>query len=343
MWRSKGVKPANLAIFFRGMGTVMNSGLPQTRGLDIFIQTFKESDPVFSKGLEYVLRALRNGSSFSISLKAASNIFSDHHIRSVKAGENGNLSQTFVELADQEESGMNLKSQLRAALTYPAFILLFSILLTFFILPRIVIPAITQLSTNSNELHWLTKIVLNSCLILQHPLSLVCLVVVCLLLQRAYALHSIRLPLLRFVQTLPIIGPGLQAAYTAAFFRNFYQLYKVRIPLDRCFQFSGEASGSIILTEKFKRVTLQDIETLPKLFQTDFPPLVPHMISIGDETGKVEEMLVFLIRWYQEQLANALDKTISLLEPLFMLGMGLLTCVIVLAIMLPLMQVLNTL
>jgi type II secretory pathway component PulF len=348
MWLSKRPKRKNLTVFFRGMSLLLNVGEPIPKGLTLFITMFKKEDPIFAAQLQKVCDSITNGLSMTKAFRQAPLLFNPRHISQIKAAEtSGTLARAFLLLAEQEDTLQQTRAKLLSALIYPVFVLVFSMILTVLVLPRLVIPAITQMLPQSQTPPALTMWVLHFCQIAQNPLIIGTItIVITFIAQQVRTKPEIYQWFQESIQQIPIIGPGIEAYFLGNFFRVFHQMMLSGISLDLIFKLSAEASGSIRWDKEFQNLRKQDLSEspFPELFNR-FPPIVKQMVTIGEESGGGGNlrMLNYLANWYDTQLDDSLTKTASLLEPFLMLGMGILTCIIVLAIMLPLMQVLNTL
>lgn len=347
-------KTTSKLTFLSGFALMLSVGISITKALRMYVAMFEKDDPVFAGQLLKIAQSLETQASDPSSKKTAVArafqqaplVFEPRLVNQINAGDlAGNLAETFLQIAQQEEALIRRRAQLTSSLIYPFFILLFSLLLAFVILPNLVVPAISQLLPANQTPPLLTVWVLRVCLFLKNPLYIGPVIAVMALFFYSLRNNSEAHQWIQEkCQHLPLIGPGIQGYFLGNFFRVFHQMYKTGVKLDLAFRASAEASGSVQLDRQFQGMTLNklSLKPLPEHFQ-EFPPLVSQLIQIGDDAGELNKMMAYLVDWYDGQLDDALAKTASLIEPVVILFLGLATLVIVLAIMLPLMQVLNTL
>ncbi|OGF27154.1 hypothetical protein A2331_00165 [Candidatus Falkowbacteria bacterium RIFOXYB2_FULL_34_18] len=333
--------------FVRHLGLMLKSGI----SLSTALQTLaKQTDnKYFQKILVDIGTKVEKGSTFADSLKQYQKIFGELFINMVEAGElSGKLEDVLNELYIQMKKEHSLISKVKGALTYPAVIVLAMIGIgTFMIL--VIIPRITSMFTEMNvELPLPTKILIGiSGAIVNHGVvsGIITIFFIAFLIwglktyRGKYIFQSALL-------VLPIISPIIKKINLARFARNISSLLKTDIMIIRAFQITANVLGNIhyrnallAMAQEIKKggKISEVVSNYPKLFT----PVVTSMIAVGEETGELDNILIELAEFYEEEVDQIMENLPSIIEPLLILFLGLGVGGVAVAIIMPMYSITN--
>ena len=337
------VSPQELSVVTRQLSTLVSAGLPLVDCLSALI------DQVDSERLKGMLTQTRErvneGSSLADALHEHPKVFSDLYVNMVRAGEaSGALDVVLLRLADYTESSAALRSKLRSALTYPAIMLVFGGLILFFLLSYVV-PKITRLFLESKQVLPLPTRVLmwvSGVLATWWPLFLVLLVVGGFALRAYVRTPAGRERYDRWLLAAPIFGKLAQKIAVARFSRTLSTLLKSGIGLLPSLDIVKNIVDNKVLydaTEDARDAIREGQSIAPPLKKSGiFPPLMIHMIAVGEKSGRLEEMLFKTAETYEAEVDTSIATLTTLLQPIMTIFMGGLVLFIVLSILLPIFQ-----
>ena len=338
------VSLVELAFNTRQFAMMVNAGIPLSRCLE-FLSNQPLSGQLKDAWVDLELR-VTSGHSLSQAMKRFPLVFSDYYVGMVYAGE---TSGTFHDCLDRVaiclEREAETRAKVRAALTYPAAILVLSTLLTLAICQWI-LPTLTSslFSQTGMLLPWPTVVLMNVTSFLNQPLVLPGIgISLCVI--GFVGLHYLRTPagkewLATTLLKLPVLQKVMGKVMAAQFCRTFSSLIRVGVPMTKCLQVC-----SAVMTNSLMQRHLQRMETRlldgGKLHEgvreiTFFPRIVDTFMELGEDTGRVPESLDKAAQIFEEELEEDLKAATSLLEPLAMAILGLFLLFVILAVFLPL-------
>ena len=335
--------PQELAVMTRQLSTLVSAGLPLVDCLSALI------DQVDSERLKQILTETRErvneGSSLADALAEHPKLFSDLFVNMVRAGEaSGALDVVLLRLADYTESTARLRAKLRSALTYPIIMVLVGGAILFFLLSYVV-PKITRIFTESKQVLPLPT---RALLAISGAFASYWPVVLVLLIAAAFAFrYWVRTPkgrarYDRWVLRLPVFGKLLQKIAVARFSRTLSTLLKSGIGLLPSLDIVKNIVDNRVLfdaTEAARDAIREGQSIAPPLKKSGiFPPLMIHMIAVGERSGQLEQMLIKTAEAYEGEVDGTIATLTTLLEPVMILFMGGLVLFIVLSILLPIFQ-----
>jgi general secretion pathway protein F len=330
-------------LFTRQLATLVAAGLPLENALETL---GKQAENDKQRSLLLGLRTrVREGHSLADSLKNWPNTFEELYVALVAAGEKaGRLDQVLMRLADYLETSQKQRQKATMALVYPVLLTLVSlaivIALMSFVVPRIVsqfdhagqtLPAITR------GLIWLSDAIRDWGLVAGMLLALALLLARFLLKKPA-----IKLAWHQRLLKLPVLGKLSRALNTARLSRTVAILTGSGIPLLEGLKVARETLGNIYLQQKVETVVDQVREgvSLHRALEAsgEFPPMMVYMVASGEASGELDQMLTRVADLQDGEFQQKVDVSLSLFEPLMILFMGGVVLTIVLAILLPIMQ-----
>lgn len=326
--RLRGISLAEKMIFCRHLAVMIGAGFPLVGGLDILA---KQTDSAkFGKILNEVAENIRRGKSFADSLRAYPDAFSDLFVNMVAIGETaGNLEKTLKMLAVQMKKDYDLRSKIRGAMVYPGVIVSAMVLIGILMMIYVV-PSLTQTFTELGvELPASTKfVILVSNLLtnyyLQSAGGLLVLAYLSYLFLKSRQGKQILSNVFIYA---PLFGPLVKKINSARFARVLSSLLSAGIPLMKSLEITSGTLSNSRYSESIK-ITLgrvQKGENLSKIL-ADFPVLYPlmvtQMISVGEQTGTLSDILERLADFYEDEVSETTKNLSTIIEPLLMVIIG---------------------
>jgi general secretion pathway protein F len=336
------VNVETVALATRQLATLLQSGVPMLESLRALVEQ------VDNEALKRVLSQVRADVNEGLSLADAMQkhkVFSNVYVNMVRAGESsGALELVLERLADFTEGQSRLQSKVIGALTYPAVMVVVAISVVI-ILMTTVVPKITSMFASAKvQLPLMTRVLISASSFLKSYWWLLLLMIVLL----AYGVvRLLRIPKWharfdRLKLQLPVFGPIMQMVSIARFSRTLATLLSGGVPLLTTLQIVRNVVSNDALEKAIDdvREAVREGEDIagPLKRSGRFPPMVTHMIAVGEKSGQLEDMLSRIASAYESRVETRVSMLTSLLEPLMILFMGVTIGGIVGAVMVPIMQ-----
>ncbi|MGB0678158.1 MAG: type II secretion system inner membrane protein GspF [Polyangiales bacterium] len=337
------VSVIDLAMATRQLATLLQSGIPLVEALAALTEQLE--DAALKEALAQTRDRVNEGTSFADALKVHPKIFSHLFIHMVAAGEaSGTLEVVLARLADFLENQARLQTKIRGALAYPLFMMLMAVVVVV-ILMTVVVPKVTVIfSSFDKALPWYTRalIALSELMSSYWWLLLLCVGLGLFLFRRWYASEAGRQRFDRAVLGWPQVGRLLLMVAVARFARTLATLLSSGVPVLRAMEISRNILGNTELQRVIDeaRSGVREGESLAAMLKQSrrFPPIVTHMIAIGERSGELETMLEHVANAYETQVDARVVAMTALVEPLIIVTMGIVAGGIVFSVMMPLMQ-----
>jgi type IV pilus assembly protein PilC len=337
------VKIKEMVTFTRLFSTMINAGLPIVRCLDILAG--QQSNAFFKKTLEDVKSQVENGSTFSEALRRHPSVFDDLFVNLVNAGEVGGILDAIMgRLSLYIEKRAKLVNQVKGALTYPV-IVIFIAIGVMIILMTFVIPAFENMFKNfgggRESLPWITRMMLelSEGFITWSWLFAIIAVALAFGWIQFYRNPKGRKAVDKLLLRLPIVGNVMEKVSVARFTRTLGTLLQSGVPILDALQICSRTAGNIIIQEGIMdvRQAVSEGQNMvdPLLKSGVFPEMVIQMISVGEQTGALDQMLNKIADFYEEETDVAVAALTSSLEPILMVGVGGLVGTVLVAMYLP--------
>ncbi|MBI3682407.1 MAG: type II secretion system F family protein [Acidobacteria bacterium] len=334
-----GVRRRDILFLTQELSTLLNSGIPLDRALSIASELTERRQ--FRAVVLDVLRLIKGGKSFADALAAYPDHFSELYINMVRAGEaSGSLGLIFTRLAEFERTRDELRNYIISSLIYPALLALVG-LGSILVLLNFVVPRFAAVFEDGRmKMPLPTKILLETSRYVQAYGWIAALAAVA----AGVALYTYirtrpgRLRWDRFRLGVPLLGEALRKAETARFARAMGTLVANSVPLVQSIAIAGATlhnrmiAGSLdIVAQGVKR---GEGIAAPLKRAGQFPPLAGHLLSVGEETGKLDEMFHRMADIYENDTRVSIRRFTSLFEPMVILAMGLMVGAMILSILL---------
>ncbi len=341
-----GVSTKDLAIFTRQFATMISAGLPLVQCLDILSK--QASKPAFGRVISDVTRDVESGSTLSDALGKHRKVFDDLFRNMVAAGEAGGvLDEILMRLATYIEKADALKRKIQSAMVYPAVVLTVALGATAFMLVFI-IPTFANMFTGFGaELPLPTKIVLglSNFLVKWWWAVIVGLGAGGYAFMRFAATENGSRTIDQAMLKMPVLGDVLLKGAVARFTRTLGTLIASGVPILGGLEITARTAGNKIIAEAIMtaRASIREGETVAAPLKASgvFPPMVVQMISVGEQTGALDEMLTKIAVFYESEVDTAVDTLTSIIEPVMIVVMGGIVGGMVVAMYLPMFKLIS--
>ena len=333
-----GSRRRDVLFFTQELSTLLNSGVPLDRALTITTELTTHAQ--FRVIVSDILRSIKGGKSLADSLALHPQYFSDLFINMVRAGEaSGSLGGIFDRLAEFEKSRDQLRGYIISSMIYPAVLALVGAA-SVFILLDFVVPRFASIFEDGRmQIPVPTKIMLDVSKIVQDWTWLVVLAIAAV--ATAFRLYT-STPAGRSWWDgtrlkIPLLGEALRKAETSRFARAMSTLVANSVPLVQSLHISAGILYNTRMANALKEVA-QGVKRGEGLAQPlarthMFPPLASHLLTVGEETGKLDQMFARMADIYEEETRSAIKRFTSAFEPLVILTMGLIVGALVLSML----------
>lgn len=324
----------------RQLATMIESGLVLAESLDILVE--QQTNKTFKKALEEISQDVKAGIDLSTAFKKHPNIFPPIYSSLISAGEkSGKLDVILVQMATNLERDREFRSRIRGAMIYPIVVICMMVMVAA-VMMFFVIPRLTSLYTSSNiDLPLPTKILIGTSgfatrfwwLILA---GLVGLIVV---FRRWVATSSGAYAFDAILLKIPVVSKIISGTNTTNFTRTFGLLTTAGLPILTSLTIVSEVLGNLVYRKSLQE-SLRGVERgLPLSAELEqlkiFPRIVPQMIRVGEETGKVDQVSFKLAEYFETETDHFVKNLTVLIEPLVLVVLGAGVAMLVLSIILP--------
>jgi type IV pilus assembly protein PilC len=340
------VKPKNLAVVTRNLATMLNAGLPLLQSIGIL--AVQEENPTLKAALFDIRATVEAGSTLWQALTRHPRIFNGLYVHMVEVGETSGLLDTILpRLAAYIEKATALKRKIKGALIYPGTIVTVAVAVIIFLLV-FVIPTFKGLFSASGTLLPLpTRIVLEMSRIVrqQFLVGLTVLVGAGLGLRYWYRTSRGRRAIDHLLLRAPVVGKLICKVSVAKFTRTLSTLVSSGIPILDGLDITAKTAGNTVIEDAVQetRASIASGKTIAEPLEASgvFPPMVVQMISVGEQTGALDEMLSKIADAYDAEVDQAVANLTTLLEPVLMVVLGVVVGGIIIAMYLPIFKLVS--
>ena len=337
------------AVFSRQFAVLMNAGVAIVRSLGVLSEQC--SNPKLKQALVEISIDVQSGMNLSESMRKHPDCFDGLYVSMIQAGEVGGvLDEVLNRLAKLLEDVARLQNQIKSALSYPVVVGFIAVTIflgmTIFLIP-IFATIFIQIGTT---LPPLTQFLMDTSLFLRSPKAVILLFII-VGLKIAYSQYAKtpvgRITIDRLSLKMPLFGDLIQKSSVARFSRTFGSLTRSGVPILTCLEIVRDTSGNQVIANAIDaaRLEIQEGGMISIALQKDavFPAMAIQMISIGEETGELDAMLMKVADFYEDEVEQAVKAMTSILEPVMIVVLGGMVGTILLAMYLPMFKVFETL
>jgi type IV pilus assembly protein PilC len=341
-----GVKQKEIAIFTRQFSVMIDAGLPLVQCLEIL--GGQQKNRMFQKVLFQVRQDVESGSTLADSLRKHPKVFNDLFCNMIAAGESGGILDTILQrLATYIEKRVKLQAAVRSAMIYPSAVITIAVGVVVVILWK-VIPTFAMLFQGLGAtLPLPTRITIACSRFLGRfmPLIVLGLGAAAFFLNRYYKTHKGRRQIDAFILKMPILGDVMRKISVARFCRTLGTLIQSGVPILEGLEITARTSGNSIVEDAIMvtRKSIEEGKTISgPLEETGvFPSMVVQMISVGEQTGALDNMLSKIADFYEDEVDEAVANLMALLEPIMILFLGVMIGGIVISMYMPMFSLIG--
>ena len=342
--RKKAITPGDVAVFTRQLATMMKAGVPLVQAFEIVADGL--DNPSMKTLVMSIKVDVEGGTSFANALKRHPQQFDDLFCSLVDAGEQAGALETMLDrLATYKEKTEALKAKIKKAMTYPIAVLVVAFVVTAILLIKVVPQFESMFTSFGGELPAFTQVVVAMSEWAQEWWFIGLGVIVAAIFSIKQALRrSDKFAYLvdKYLLRAPIVGPIVTNSAIARYCRTLSTTFSAGVPLVEALGSAAGAAGNRLYYDAIKLIQ-DDVATGQQLqFSMRasglFPNMVVQMVSIGEESGALDEMLHKAANHYEDAVDNSVDNLTSLMEPMIMSFLGVVIGGLVIAMYLPIFQ-----
>ncbi len=339
--QGKAIKPADIAMFTRQLATMMKAGVPLVQSFEIVADGFEK--PRMKKMVLDIMTDVASGTGLAPSLAKYPRHFDELFCSLIASGEeSGTLEVMLDRVATYKEKTEALKAKIKKAMTYPIAVMAVAVVVTLILLIKVIPVFASTFQNFGSDLPAFTQFVLTISEAVQEWwfIGLVCGVAI------AFALREAKFRSIKFSEFLdkmwlktPIVGGIVHDAVIARFSRTLATTFAAGVPLVDALESTAGAAGNSVYQKGIRQIK-DDVTTGTTLYNAIkatglFPNMLMQMVSIGEESGALDDMLSKVADHYEQAVDDAVDNLSSLLEPLIMSILGVLVGGLLIAMYLP--------
>ncbi|MCZ6547686.1 MAG: type II secretion system F family protein [Deltaproteobacteria bacterium] len=337
------IQPYDVMLFTRQFSTMIDAGLPIVQSLDILAEQ-TENKPL-KRTIRDVRRDVSGGTTLADALEKHPKVFDDLYVNMVRAGEAGGVLNTILNrIALFIEKANRLKKKVKGAMIYPATIVVVAIgvvsILLIFVIPVFAelygsmgraLPAPTQITINISNFFRAYFV---------HVVVIIALIVVGI--KMYYKTAKGRMVIDGILLKMPILGDLLRKVAVARFSQNMSLLLASGVPILEGLAITAKTAGNKVIEKAIMdaRISISEGKTVAEPLEKSgvFPPMVCQMVSVGENTGALDNMLKRVGDFYEEEVDNSVNNITALMEPIIMVFLGIVLGGLVISMYLPIFQ-----
>lgn len=338
------VKSDHLTMFTRQLSAMVGAGVPLLRALNALSDHITES-PNLKKILKNIITDIEAGSTLGDAMGKYPNVFNDIYVNMVRAGEAAGIMEEILKrLALQQEKSMAIKKKIKSAMIYPMVLLSITVL-AFFGLMIFIVPQLGKVMTDlggpDTKLPGITVAMLKTSDFIINYWYFVIIGLAALIygtmvyLKTSIGRHQLHYIILK----TPIIKGIIIKVITARFARTFSALIEAGVAVLEALAVTSRAVGNVIYEDALMKAEeeVKNGKALSSIIEANpiFPPIVSQMLSVGEETGQTDKILVKVAEFYEEEVDTAIQGLSSIIEPIMIVIMGGMVGLIAASVMLP--------
>ncbi|HLD21990.1 MAG TPA: type II secretion system F family protein [Patescibacteria group bacterium] len=338
------VPSKDLVVFARQLSVLISATVPIVRALRILVKQTELK--TFQRIISTIVEEVDGGARLSAAMRKHPHVFDDFFVYMIRAGETtGRLDEVLSYLADQKEKDYALVSRIISSLIYPAFILLvlFGIFtfMMIYVVPKLMdvvqstgaaLPLPTQIilgASNFFQKYWWTFIVFAFMAVIGYTIA------------RRYPSGKHRIDQVKL--HIPIIGMIFRKIYLARMSRSLANLLAAGVPVNKSLEIVSDIVNNTVYKNILSQAQLkvESGQTLSSTFagHKEIPPMMTQMMDVGEETGRIDQILVKVSDFYTNEVVSLTNALVSLIEPLIIILLGLGALLLVSAVLMPIYSI----
>jgi len=342
----KKIKKLDISRFTRQFSTMISAGLPMVQCLEILAQ--QSENPAMRKVIEEVKEGVQGGATLSEAMSKHKKAFDELYVNMVEAGEiGGALDVILIRLAGFREKADALTRKVKGAMVYPIVVLIVATGVTFAMLTFIVPVFAKMFAGLGTELPTPTLVILAiSNWLKANVINMIIGVIAAVFLYKWYTRKPAgRLNIDKFKLRMPLIGDLIRKSSVSRFTRTLSTLLSSGVAILDALEITAKTAGNLVLQSAIRKSVLSIAEgetiTAPLKESGVFPPMVTQMISVGEKTGGLDDMLSKIADFYDEEVDAAVAALTSIIEPVIIVFLGVVMGGILIAMYLPMFDIIG--
>lgn len=346
---TQGINKKEITIFTRQLSVMLATGVPIIQALKLVTHSYQK--PTMKTLLTHLISGIESGQPIANTMKQVSPLFDSFYIDLVVTGEQtGNLAEVFDRIATHREKSERLNAKVLKALIYPTAVIATSLLVTYLLL-TVVIPQFKEMFDDFGaQLPWFTRQVIAFATFAQsysiHLLVTLSLLLVIGKLAYEKSLSSKKL-INRLQLKIPLVGSLITKASIARFSRTLATSFNAGIPILTALKASSQNTSNLQFQAGIELVAHDTTAGIPLYIamrnSSLFPEMVLQMVMIGEESGRLDEMLYKIANIYEFEIDNTVDNLGKIIEPIIILFLGIMIGGLVIAMYLPIFNLMSVL
>ena len=342
------VKAKVLTTFTRQLATLVDAGLPLLRGLRVLEK--QERNATLRGIIGELALSIEGGSTFSEGLAQHPKVFNRLFVNMVKAGELGGVLEVVLNrLSEFMEKAQKIKGKVIAAMFYPVAVLVVATAILIILMVKVVpsFKAVFEGMLEGSQLPAFTRLVLGISEIIKDHIvyTFIGIVIVFVIFNLIVRTKFGRFAWDKVKLKMPVIGPVISKVAISRFTRTLGTLVSSGVPILQALTIVKETAGNVVVSNAVASVheSVKEGETITAPLEASgiFPPMVISMVDVGEQTGALPEMLLKIADNYDDEVDNAVAAMTSLLEPIMIVFLAVIVGSIVIAMFLPLIDLMN--
>ncbi|GIW69679.1 MAG: type II secretion system protein F [Patescibacteria group bacterium] len=338
------ISQTDVVTFTRQFSTMISAGLPISRALEVLAA--QTTSPNFKKVIYDILRNVEGGASLSVALGKYPDVFSVTYQALVRAGESsGKMDVILKRLADNMEAQRELNSRFKGAMIYPAVVMI-AMIGVFIVLMVFVVPKLSEMYTNMDvELPKITQIMISTSNFMAKNIVLLLVGIIGGVLALRYYAKSEkgRYYIAEIVMRLPVFGRINKDRDFAQFSKTLALLINSAVPIVEALNIVS----TVMSSPTFRAAVLNAAKQVEKgtslssFFKASeqFPPLLAQMATVGEETGRMDEVLDRVATYYEGEVDNRVRGLSAALEPIILIMLGVMVGFLIISIITPIYKI----
>ncbi|MBN2330013.1 MAG: type II secretion system F family protein [Candidatus Omnitrophica bacterium] len=334
----------HISAFSRQLATLIGAGLPLLRSLQILQEQVEDRN--LKEALDGITESVEGGSTLSEAMAKYPRIFNRLYVNMVRAGEiGGALERVLDRLATFQEKAQAIRSKVKGAMFYPVSVLTICFGVVGVILVFVVPKFVEMYEGMGGELPWMTQLLadLGEGLVTYWYAPVLFVVGMIMFFKTVNSIDQGRYILDKIKLRLPIFGSIIQKSSIANFARTFGTLLDTGVPILQTLLIVKDTSSNEVVARAMVEIhsSIRDGDTISEPMKSFpvFPPLVVHMIAVGEETGAIDKMLLKIAEAYEREVDDAIEGMSKLIEPLLIVVLGGIIGTVVVALYLPIFNI----
>jgi type IV pilus assembly protein PilC len=337
----KPIKPADISIFTRQLATMMKAGVPLVQSFDIVAEGL--DNPSMTEMVLAIKNEVAAGTSFANAIGKHPKYFDDLYCNLIASGEQSGTLETMLDrVATYKEKSEALKAKIKKAMTYPIAVLVVATIVTGILLIKVIPQFAESFASFGSELPAFTLFVVSLSEFVQEWWLIILFGVVAasFLFKEAIKRSSaVALAVDKAALKAPVVGPIIFQSIIARFARTLSTTFSAGVPLVDALEAVEGTAGNLVYSAAIRRIR-EEVTSGQQLFtairSTDlFPNMLLQMVSIGEQSGSLDDMLEKVAIHYEDAVDNSVDNLTALLEPIIMSFLGVVVGGLMIAMYLP--------